>query len=344
MPELLLIGVLAGIGVCFKPYFLAVPASVELWLLVRLRNWRSPLRTEVLAMVAVGIACLASVALFAPDYLNRVVPDAMRTYAGYERSFGLVLAEAGMALLGPAIAFLLALIANPRLHRLSGAFFAAGFGFLIAALVQQKGWAYQIMPAALYVLAAAVIQGVVAERFRLLVTAAIATVCLLPVVINLRDQLSPTGTSARVAELESVLDSPDVNTVYAFMTSPRDMHPAVLASGKHWADAYGVMMFLPAHVAALKGPAVDLRAGEAIQISDDYLRAMLDRFDAAPPDILALDTAPYKLGIPNSQGFDYLAFLDTYGTFRTLIARYDEIDPVGRFRLFRLRQAGQLGS
>lgn len=121
------------------------------------------------------------------------------------------------------------------------------------------------------------------------------------------------------------------------MLRSRYMHPAMLQSGKTWADAYGVAIFLPAHLHALAAESPGPRQQQSIAISEAYLDALLDRFTATPPDILAFDVGRFKLGIPNPERFDYLGFLAAYPAFEALIARYDEIALIGRFRLFRLR-------
>ncbi|OAM77411.1 hypothetical protein A3840_10065 [Devosia elaeis] len=330
-------GLLAAIGICFKPYFLAVPLLVELWLALRRRDLREVVRLETLVMVAIGLVYLAAVFVFAPDYLYRVVPDAMATYSGFESGMNEILSEVAGVLLFPVLAMLFGILALRRIDPLSGAFLATATGYLLAALLQQKGWQYQIMPVALYVLAAAAVQMAFAKRFRGLIAAAIGLACAFPVLSFVWDGLSPNGTSARVFALEQVLDRPAVDSVYAFITSPRDMHPAVLQSGKTWADAYGVAIFLPAHLHALAAETRSPRQQRAIAISQAYLEDLLGRFAAAPPDILAFDAARFKLGIPNAERFDYLDFLAAYPAFEALIGSYDEIAPMGRFRLFRLR-------
>lgn len=332
-----LAGLMAAIGICFKPYFLAVPLMVELRLVLRRRDLRANLRVETLVMVMIGVAYLAAVFIFAPDYLYRVVPDALATYSGFESGVDEIVREAAGVLVFPVLALLLGLLALRRIDPLASAFLAAAGGFLIAAVLQQKGWQYQIMPASLYIVAAATVQLALTQRWRGLVAATIGLACLVPVLTFVWDGLASDGTSARVAALEQVLDTPATSSVYAFITSPRDMHPAVLQSGKVWADAYGVAIFLPAHLHALQTETPGPRQQQAIAISEAYLNAMLDRFLVEPPDVLAFDVAGFKLGISNSATFDYLDFLATYPAFVSLIARYDEIAPIGRFRLFRLR-------
>ncbi len=330
-------GSLAAIGICFKPYFLAVPLIVELWLIVRQRDLRLVLRTETLVMVAIGLLYVAAVFVFAPDYMYRVVPDALATYAGFESGLNAIFSEAIGVLIFPALALLFSIMALRRVDALAGMLLAAAGGYLLAALLQQKGWQYQIMPASLHIVASAAVQMVLAQRWRALVAAAIGLACAVPAMAFVWDGLSPNGTSARVSALEQVLNTSPNNSVYAFVTSPRDMHPAVLQSGNVWADAYGVAIFLPAHLQALEAEMPDPRHQRAIAISEAYLTEMLGRFAVSPPGILGFDASRFKLGILDSEHFDYLEFLAAYPAFAGLIARYEEITPVGRFRLFRLR-------
>ncbi|NMA96977.1 MAG: hypothetical protein GX970_02525 [Phyllobacteriaceae bacterium] len=329
------VALLAAIGICFKPYFLAVPLLVEVWLAFRMRSFRSLVRLETLTMVTVGIAYLGAVLAFVPHYLWLVVPQAMATYAGFESGPWAVANEAAWALQLPLLALGIGVIACRRIEPLSAAFIVAGLGFLVAALLQQKGWPYQLLPAALFCVAAAVVQLANAPRWRIPMALAIGLAVLLPVLSNLRDNLDANGTTSRVSRLADVFSEPDIRSVYAFITSPRDMHPAVLSSGVRWADAHGVMIFLPGHIKALDAEDHNPRAAKAIALSDTYLEAMLARFAKSPPDLLAFDRLPFKLGIANSAQFDYVDFLQRYPTFVSLIGQYEERGSVGRFRLFQ---------
>src|SRR5690606_29707799 len=80
-----------------------------------------------------------------------------------------------------------------RIEPLSAAFIVAGLGFLVAALLQQKGWPYQLLPAALFCVAAAVVQLANAPRWRIPMALAIGLAVLLPVLSNLRDNLDANG-------------------------------------------------------------------------------------------------------------------------------------------------------
>ena len=79
------IGLLAGIGFALKPYFLAVPALVELLLLVRL-GWRSLFfsRVESLVLGFTVFAYVVLAGLIIPDYLKATIELARATYWAYD--------------------------------------------------------------------------------------------------------------------------------------------------------------------------------------------------------------------------------------------------------------------
>lgn len=81
-----LAGLAAGVGICFKPHFLAVPVLVELYARVRRRSLRPVLTLKNLVIVLTGLAYVAATWLFVRPYLAEVVPLISQVYWGFSRS------------------------------------------------------------------------------------------------------------------------------------------------------------------------------------------------------------------------------------------------------------------
>jgi hypothetical protein len=78
------IGLLAGIGFALKPYFLTIPALVELLLLVRL-GWRSLfVRVESLVFGFTVIAYVVAAVLSLQDYLKFTIGLTLSAYWAYD--------------------------------------------------------------------------------------------------------------------------------------------------------------------------------------------------------------------------------------------------------------------
>lgn len=339
----LAVGAVAATGIGIKPYFLAVPACLELWHCWRRRSitlWRP----ELAAMAAVGALYLLAVVVYAPAYLEVIVPNALLAYGGFEVSGFKFALRAGTYLAASACALVLAvrLWWPERLPAAVQVFIVAGVGFLIAGLMQRKGWQYQIMPAALYWTAAAGLLFATMDRRPKALLALLAIACLQPVVPFVADGLARQGTTARVDALSRLFSSPNHAPVFAFITSPRDIHPAVLQSGARWPDAFGALIYLPAHVQALARAAQDEQSARAVALSENYNKNLLARLERDPPAVLAFDAASDKLGFPIALRFDYLRFFQRYAAFNRLMEAYTETSPIGRFRIF-LHTSNQYG-
>lgn len=134
-------GLFAASGFALKHYFVLVPLGLEMWLVMRQR--RVSLRPEWLALVLAALAYLVAMVLLTPAYFTTMVPM-LRTAYG---AFG-----GAPLLLQPAIAVMLlaSLAVWPMRHRLRPASISAGvaaIAFLLAYLLQRKGFAYQAIPA-----------------------------------------------------------------------------------------------------------------------------------------------------------------------------------------------------
>jgi len=152
MPEGGLLGgaMLAAVGFALKPHFLAIPALVEMAVLLTSRR----LSLVPLLMGAIWLLYLAAILTLFPHYGTDVLPMVRSLYLGIGE--GSALAVMLMPRLGVAELLLMVVLPmalrSPGLARMLA---LAALGAWVAALVQHKGWTYHVLPVALFSLAAA---------------------------------------------------------------------------------------------------------------------------------------------------------------------------------------------
>lgn len=76
----LFIGVLAGIAINIKPYFLLLWFALEGYLICYQKTWRTLLRIENLTIIAVSCIYLGLIAAFTPEYVTKVLPVISKMY------------------------------------------------------------------------------------------------------------------------------------------------------------------------------------------------------------------------------------------------------------------------
>lgn len=74
------IGLLASFGFALKPHFLFVLAGLECIYMIKQRRFFAWWRAEVIVIIVLTIAYLASIAMFQPDYYLFIIPYVMRNY------------------------------------------------------------------------------------------------------------------------------------------------------------------------------------------------------------------------------------------------------------------------
>jgi len=149
------IALFAALGFALKPHFLAVPALIELVVVVhrigrlgRRTGLRATLRDPVpWLMAVVWCAYLASIPLLFPDYFSYVVPLVWSYYVdlGVFTWWNVLLAsQLGTSAIGLAILLPLAFRRRSpvRVQTLA----AATGGAFLSAWVQHKGWSYHVAP------------------------------------------------------------------------------------------------------------------------------------------------------------------------------------------------------
>jgi hypothetical protein len=211
----LAIGLFAALGFALKPHFALVPIALELLIWSERR-----LRSETVAIAACAILYAAAVVLFAPEYLTETVPMLLEAYGQIQGPsilpFVLILfAVSGLALLRPSRTALILL--------------CAALAYLLAMILQGKGWSYHSVPArGLLFLALAV------ELMRRpkLVQATLLTVaallCLLPTGVYrnpFRDEIE-----------QHLTGFPRGTSVYAVSDNPMVAWPMIEDRGFKWAS------------------------------------------------------------------------------------------------------------
>ena len=154
------VAILAAVAFAIKPYFLCIPAFVELYLMFAL-GWRLYMRDPVpWAMAAVWVIYVASIPVLFPDYLHIMLPLIFNYYVGGQTVWQtLLVPRMGIALV--LLAPLLWLAFRGK-NVLSKIFSLAAMGAGVSALIQRKGWSYHIVPIELF---GCVLAGTIASRW-----------------------------------------------------------------------------------------------------------------------------------------------------------------------------------
>jgi hypothetical protein len=141
------IAAFAAIGFALKPHFLAIPALIELFVLIR--RGREALRdpapwTMALLFTAYPIA----IWIWLPQYYTNVIPLVMSAYETIGTASGMTILLGNQ--LGPALIVLAPLGIAAFMGRFSPLIRVvalAGLGAALSGVAQGKGWPYHLLPA-----------------------------------------------------------------------------------------------------------------------------------------------------------------------------------------------------
>ncbi len=331
---------LAGLGIGVKPYFVCVPILLECWLMANKRNPFSWLRTEALVLISLLAVYVFMVWVLTPGYFTIVLPDALSNYSGFSTTFGDFFL-ASLKILVPTLACLVLSFLACRTsfkNLYVQVFYVAAAGFFLAALMQKKAWSYQLYPVSFYLILAAgylLIRTSGKTHYPFFRNAAVACMIIAVVMPSFRyvvESTSQNGTSERVGRLSSLFGEgqDSTKTVFAFITSPRDVHPAVMRSGAYWAGNSGVQVYLPASLSATDKTEANARLHEIARRHDLQTIA---RLLVAQPDLLLFQTGPGRLAI-HDDAFSYLTHYSSYPQFAKLMEAYCEQERLYSYRVF----------
>ncbi|HVP83373.1 MAG TPA: hypothetical protein VMS78_01510 [Rhizomicrobium sp.] len=328
----LAVGLFAAPAFCLKPYFLVVPVFVEAWLALRCRSLRIWLRPEFLVTPVFGVLYLAAIKLFAPDYLAVVMPEAAAIYWAFNAPVTRVVPLVAQFMAPPLLGWVLALVAKrSKPSLLAEALGVSAIAGAVSAVLQMKGFSYHLVPGIGLAWVACLAEAAGLLRTRKAISVAILSL-LVAWAANVSFRELRDGTISRVEALASVFRTyaGPGGTVYAFVTSPRDIHPAIVASNTKWASVACCLYHLPAAVRADERPRGD--RARILSVADSQTNRALEDLFRARPAVIVIDANAAKLGI--DRPFAYLPYLSRFPGFAAFWRNYEEGKTVGGFRTF----------
>ena len=352
----ILLGVLAAFGFAMKPHFALAWVGLELAVILGQDRPRKRVRAAAVAVV-VAVSIYAAVVLMAvPQYLE-MASEVARVYSGLNEPASVLwgLPELRYWLVAALLCFVPLRLAHRRALL---AVFAASTGFLLAALVQRKGWGYHLYPFrasvglffAMFIAALLEINWVWLTRsrwLRLAVVAAGFAGLVLATHRSTRTTVSPPGIEQAHA-LHSLVERERAESLatLSMRTLIFPSFPVVNHTGVSWVMRHHSLWFLPGLYAEelSKGTAdVRFRAlAEMDTLERKYYEHVIADLCSTPPRILLVEPPPASV----RGGFGSIDLLAYYGQdrrFARLLPAYQPVEMVGPFTAYVRRADASCG-
>ena len=347
------IGLVAGLGFAMKPYYLAIPAAVELYLLIR-RGWRATFIDQIpWSIGAVAVAHLVSMYTIFSAFGNFVLPLAIESYEpigdqGWRQVLlGNVMAPTLLALLifGAFAVFLTQTMA-------ARALLAFGIGAAVSAIGQAKGWPYHVLPAlataillATFTLSQTVDRYLPISRSSHRLPVAIISATLMVLLYFQAALYTPPFYKQRQYEdsiggiLSHIVEQNAPNrTIMTLSPGIYPLWPLINYIGGRMTMRFLTMWVVQGVYADCEDFPALYNAPDTMGDSEKFVfDAVSDDFAKNQPDLLIVDTIP---GMPRCQGkvFDYLEYFQQNKVFADAFENYEHLMDFDRYRIFRKKK------
>jgi hypothetical protein len=146
-------GLMAGLGFAMKPYFLAIPVLVELYIASQVSLRRSLVDPAPWSVLAICVAHALFAVIVTPEYFTVALRLAYAFYSEVSQNSFVSLAISEHLAAPTVVLPLLAIAAFGAMRsHMARVICLAGFGGLISAYAQGKGWPYHALPAQAFTL------------------------------------------------------------------------------------------------------------------------------------------------------------------------------------------------
>jgi hypothetical protein len=336
----------AALGFAIKPYFLAIPAMVELYIAAH-RGLKASFRDElVYTMVGVWVCYGAITFIFFPDFLRSTIPLIFNNYLGLGQQSALsvlLLPEVG------SIALVLMPLAyfgfKSRRDPLTGVFSMATAGAFISAMAQHKGWSYHLLPAEMFASGAYTLVLARWAEDSVVPTAKIAARNTLPIFICCGLAIySAARSDAPWREIN--YSSSDAATLTSWLKehAPRGrilaltpdiwpIFPAVnYAEARTTLRTMNLWLLQGLYRECLPNGQRYRKYEEMNPAERELFNSVAESLRLSPPSAILIDHSP---GIPwCGEEFDFLIYFSAHPEFENVMKRYHMVDDFLGYRMY----------
>lgn len=140
-------GWMAGIGFSIKPHFLAALLFIELYFIFKKRHLLGWIRIESVIVLTILSTYIATIFIFYPEYLHKVLPLWMPYYQLIKQPWTQVLFYEGFVFCITIILFYFMMCKIDRYPNISTILLLALIGFICSYIAPRVAWYYHILPA-----------------------------------------------------------------------------------------------------------------------------------------------------------------------------------------------------
>jgi hypothetical protein len=284
-----LIGLLAALGFGQKPHCVLAALFVEGLMLLRARSIGISLVPENLAGLVAGVLYVLAVWILTPEFFSRILPLAFEAYMPfYGTSAAMIIKTAIFWCAALLLAVHIAKRCPEPFRSWMHGFGLAALGFLLAFLIQAKGFAYHLLPARITIelifgVAIAALAAGVLKFGRIAAWAKFAAAACLAVIAG-NAVLNPAARYPDFFAQAIAAHALEPRSVFIASTNVSHGFPLTIEHGLAWGSRFPAQWLAPYAAANL-----DAEGAPADDLSRFALQATIDDLIRFEPQLVIID-------------------------------------------------------
>jgi hypothetical protein len=338
--QIILVSILAAIGFCIKPYFVLVPAVLELYLLAIL-GWKTLRRPEPYIMMVAGLTYLAAIFAITPQYISHILGYAAAVYNdAFQTTWYKMYTEIAPLIMTIPLGLILMAFTKTRPAQIRPVFailILTALALMAGYFIQFKGWsnhAYPIRAIGAILLILGIRQLFVANISALMARSLMAVFAFIFFAAAVAPVIFANYRYADATSYPVVMkEYPEVKTIFIMSAYLYEGFPLVTETDLIWGSRFNALWLTP-------GLQLKKAAGETSPFLDEIEaythRALAEDFAKYKPELIFVDITENKKHMEGVT-YDYIEDYSQDPQFAAEWAHYQFIRNIGGRALYKRR-------
>ncbi len=336
-----LIGVMAGLGVGLKPYFLMPFILVEIYLMIKKRSLWSWLRIESIVCASLLAIYLTSVFLFQENYIKIMMPIISRLYfSSIHEPWSIIFSKLTVVFCLFVAGYYFFYNKN-KYSELTAILMWALVGMILAFMIPRAAWFYHVIPAfgvACLLASFYISMPLLPYVHNKLLTKRDICICIVSgllvfciplwhIYLSFENHFAYNQKSSLVQLVKYIHTSPYKSSVYCFSANTTgDCFPLVYLIQSYFAGRSPFFWWLPGILIAEKNHL-------AVPDKDFLIESVADDLNSFQPAMIVINKENEKMIL--KEGFNFIDYLSKNRKFLTAWKHYVYLTQIGHYQIFR---------